>query len=931
MNCQQVEQLLSPHLEGLISDREVGLVETHLDECLACRRLQEEFLTLRSRLRALAQTIPGVEVERHAIDLWLAERQTSGRSWRTWFRPASTAPVATRLFVGGAAAALFLAIVAYSWFGHARVVGPSTPSGDTQPTLAEQPQPAQMTSLPRSTPQPPGKAHVNQITTRHPASPGDRDGVLTDSIPPVRHDPERARADRPHHGHVRHQPSARDDLEYVNTDPEGALQQWVTIRQDDWARIEARVRGTIRVRDDFVTLPFPRLAAVSNRQIAQAVESYKREAAVVDPRLAREVTCALKATALSDLCDQLRTQTGIQLTAGRSVADEKVTVFVKDMPVRELMRQLSRAFGYTWLRSGQATADRRQPTAPNAERPTPNAAYRYELAQDLKSQLLEEELRNQDLHAAMLALDQQMAAYQPYLNLSMDELKMRLARGAPPRSGGPGSEKNLLQKLRYNWGVVKAYHRLAPAQHLALLNGEQLEFSSDAPDPLRRLPPEWRQGLLESSFMTLFNLPPAIAGSLTGKYPPETPVAQLPGAMPTVSLRVDRSELGQLALMVGSGLYFDSDPTARTGMGLAEPLAVGRNPSATKPDNASANHERRKEPFFQRTVSFRPAPSCPRFAPKAKPPSEEKRSSFAPLNSLGQFGPEPPHVSTADVWEAVHRATGLNILADSHSRFYPVPPVTVERRPLFEGLCQVADALGVRWKKEGDFLVCRSASFFWDKLKEVPNRYLARWRENKVKQRGLPLEDLLEMAALSEQQLNSATVGKVVQHCWGLDEWWLVGHGTMKTGVNPGDLRPVARFLAGLTPAQRRQAQLPEWLAFAALTPAQQQALTSLLGPPERTKPDPRSLRFQFVYAPAGTYVWDTLVTGDRHEEAWRWPMVVGKTREAALTDARRLYPPAAPAQIVPSRGVLWLGLTQADGQSWGIGREPPMIPVTPE
>ena len=33
-------------------------------------------------------------------------------------------------------------------------------------------------------------------------------------------------------------------------------------------------------------------------------------------------------------------------------ADEKVTVFCKEMALREVMRQLSRPFGYTWVRSG---------------------------------------------------------------------------------------------------------------------------------------------------------------------------------------------------------------------------------------------------------------------------------------------------------------------------------------------------------------------------------------------------------------------------------------------------------------------------------------------------------------------------------------------------------------------------------------------------
>src|SRR5262249_52879080 len=151
---------------------------------------------------------------------------------------------------------------------------------------------------------------------------------------------------------------------------------------------------------DFVQIPFPRLASSSERQIVRAVESYKREATIVDPRLAREVTCAAKATALSDLCDQLRVQTGISLSAGPSVADEKVTVFCEKLPLRDVMRQLSRPFGYTWLRTrqglgvgswelGKNTSGRsptpppaatRGPAPPPAQLPTPT--YRYELVQD---------------------------------------------------------------------------------------------------------------------------------------------------------------------------------------------------------------------------------------------------------------------------------------------------------------------------------------------------------------------------------------------------------------------------------------------------------------------------------------------------------------------------------------------------------------------
>jgi hypothetical protein len=106
------------------------------------------------------------------------------------------------------------------------------------------------------------------------------------------------------------------------------------------------------------------------------------EAEIIDERLTRKVTLAVKATALANLCEQLCRETGIQIVAGPSVADEKVTVFCEKLPLREVMRQLSRPFGYTWVRSG-----------------TPGQ-YRYELVQDLRSQLLEEELRNRDRSAA---------------------------------------------------------------------------------------------------------------------------------------------------------------------------------------------------------------------------------------------------------------------------------------------------------------------------------------------------------------------------------------------------------------------------------------------------------------------------------------------------------------------------------------------------
>src|SRR5207247_823568 len=144
-----------------------------------------------------------------------------------------------------------------------------------------------------------------------------------------------------------------------------------------------------------------------------------------------------------------------------------------------------------------------------------------------------------------------------------------------------------------------------------------------------------------------------------------------------------------------------------------EALAVGQSPSVAKPDNAAANCSLRADPQFQRRVSLKPRPSCPRFAASTRPPVAEGQPL---LNSHGEPGPEPVHVSAADVWEAVHQKTGLPVIADAYSRAYPVDGVTVEPMALFGALNRVAEALGVTWKKAGDFLLCRSTSYFWDRL-----------------------------------------------------------------------------------------------------------------------------------------------------------------------------------------------------------------------
>src|SRR5262249_26994544 len=172
------------------------------------------------------------------------------------------------------------------------------------------------------------------------------------------------------------------------------------------------------------------------------------------------------------------------------------------------------------------------------------------------------------------------------------------------------------------------------------------------------------------------------------------------------------------------------------------------------------------------------------------------------------------------------------------------------------------DALGARWKQDGEFLLCRSTSYFWDKLKEVPNRDLARWQRDSQREGGLPFSDLLEMASLSDPQLDSTRVRQGIRHCWELPEWGLVSR-PLIGGMEY--MRPYARILAPFPEDQWRGLLEADGIPFSQLPLKQQQELLPLVnrrivGPPGEIYPQLLSTRIRVDYAPAGSYAWQPMV-----------------------------------------------------------------------
>jgi RNA polymerase sigma-70 factor, ECF subfamily len=667
------------------------------------------------------------------------------------------------------------------------------------------------------------------------------------------------------------------DLSYLN-EAVAPMRQWAWLPLDQMQALETRlgfsdiVPIAARPEETMERREFLRQAAVG----AAGLILSETEKEVVDRRLTQKVTCTFKATALSDLCEKLKVDTGIRLSAGASVADEKVTLFCRNLPLRDVMRQLSRPFGYTWLRSGKPED------------------YRYELAQDLRSQLLEEELRNRDRNAALLALEQEMSGYRRYLDLSPDQA---LARA---RSASPEEKRRLEQLASSGWGPLQLYFRLSPQDQAILRSGQGLTFAMDGElagkvpgliggAGVRPLPPELRQGALQSLRDRRVVRRDGNYQTAPADDPGGIPLTAAPEAQPIVTLELHESELGQFTLDGHSGFAIpnQNEPGKATfGLSSQGPYASGRSPAVLQPNNRKANAKLAGDPALRARVSLQPRPSCgaPREAGVPSGPAAAGRK-----------------VTPADVLEAIHQATGRPVIGDSFTRLYPLEMAAVRDQSLFDALNQVADVMHLRWAKDDTWLQFRSSSYYNDRLKEVPNRLLARWSASRRQHGELTLDDLLEIAQLSDVQLAARDMAEGARDCWGLAEWDLARNGFF---------RPHLHYLAQLTPAQRQAALAPNGLAFAQMSLAQQQQFISLRAQNIRSLEELTGATLRVGYTHAGEFQW-AVPEGDLPGRgAIGLSPVQERTREAALQAARRVDPQVDPAQITPTELALTIVYT---------------------
>ena len=554
------------------------------------------------------------------------------------------------------------------------------------------------------------------------------------------------------------------------------------------------MRQMVRGGDDFVTIPLPAIAGSDSSAVRSAIASYKQDASLVDPRLVRKINLAVKGIPLSDLCSRLSQETGVTMIANRRVADDRVTIFCLQRPLRDIMRQISALFGFSWERQGV------------------EGAYLYEVTQSLRSQLLEEGLRQKDHDEMILSLDHQMDVWRTYLGLSRDQIRKRQAMltGRLKEKAIFAEYDRMEMLLRGGLVAANQFFRLSPAELDDLRAGKPLSWEISDGNALG-LPKAVLEGIRDSFHDSIPN-----------------PGGPKPGeGKLTATLRFDVRQKGEVILYGG---------LETEGGGLEATLAVVKSPSFDRVENAPLHASLERDPSLQSRLAFEVKGAYTLTAP----PFPDTDSVYS--EALG------PKVTAADVLEALYKQTGKDIIADQYLRLYAPAPFSFNHASLFDVLNRAGDALRMRWSKSDGWLQFRSLDFYYARPQQIPHRLLERWAQAR-RDRGMLLpEDLAEIAQLTDLQLDSVSNAQAAVACYGLQEWPV---------ARQEEGRPHWRLFAHLPAPQRQKALSAQGIAFREMPTALHRTFVMLAedsdGGVLPSEEEMKNARLRLIYLPTNT------------------------------------------------------------------------------
>ena len=500
-------------------------------------------------------------------------------------------------------------------------------------------------------------------------------------------------------------------------------------------------------------------------------------------RLEAPLTLVEKDRPLGELLPELGRKLGVRLRPGRETGDDKATLCLTARPAGEALSLLARHLGFRWVREGEE----------------------YRLIQDLAGKQREQALLRNELAPIETQLNLAVRWLREPLERKkarVDEIDALLKMGGLEQAEQArlGAEKQTILDVWLSPASVQPsldlFRALTPTQLDSLLDGTEFRYSTATgtlPAPLAEKIHD-STAILETQYGPL----PRVQADVTIRLTDVEDADEVPPSRRQRQLRLET----HFSTVRGT----KEDPHYWGG---------GWSPHIPAlPDPAPAA-EPMSDPDLARAVDL-----------VLPGPTKQPLPVTGHLIASAQLGAVwPEQASVGDVAAAIHRVTGLDVMADSFVPARLNPALLRGRKPLVEVLQKVAEELDYTWEKRGKLLLLRDRRFYRDRPAEVPDRIVKPFRERVLRAGTLELDELAGLAAaLNDTQVRS------LHRYWG----WYLGTERILPTATLFQHRQHLRFWAGLSPAQRSAVRGGQSLPVAQMLPAQRGLwATALTSPPE--------------------------------------------------------------------------------------------------
>jgi hypothetical protein len=439
--------------------------------------------------------------------------------------------------------------------------------------------------------------------------------------------------------------------------------------------------------------------------------------------------------------------TGVPLAAAREVADEPVAVVVKTLPARELLEALAELLEFQWRRSEDG----------------------FEIRQDASARRREESLRQAAQAAAEQALLAEVQRLVEAAGLRPEEARALQQRDEEERSLLSSEQREALlrspeeQKRRARLTAIRRCQEPIP-RALARLMG--------------RLPPEQWSRLLRDERPVTFSTHPSIGelplpaetlrafrATQRTLFSPDLPLCPDDPEIERDQRLRERALQEEWASAVGyrvtlrpTGGHRQTDRTLAVTI-AAEPFRPdGRAPLAPGDD-----------PTASLSVVARPVVSAPGSTLQAPSSRGEPGADTDPVFSRtapvsfdlpprrSPWGiPGRSSVRFPELLPTLAECYGVQFVADA---YWSAPRITGNARgkwgaPKLGALLEQLAGTNYRWARRGRLIQLRSKTWFLDRPRELPLRWVRRWSELCERYGALPLAEWTQrIAALPDVQL----------------------------------------------------------------------------------------------------------------------------------------------------------------------------------